>query len=285
MPNIDIEYLRQWIGKVESAADCITSVPVRALAATLDLPDINGRPGDRLPPMWHILFFLPLNKRSELNRNGHPRLGAFMPPISLPRRMYAGGRMQFHSDLKIGDEISRQSRITDVSFKQGRTGPLVFLQLRHEINNADGLAITETQDIVYRADPGPDSAEPSYQAAPVNEQWLRELTTDPIMLFRFSALTFNGHRIHYDHPYTVGEEGYPGLIVHGPLLAILLLDLLHRYMPGSRVEEFRFRALKPVFDSIPFFLCGVPADNDRVVNLWIRDAQGMLCLEASAVVA
>ena len=141
------------------------------------------------------------------------------------------------------------------------------------------------QDIVYRAKPGPDSAEPSYQTAPVSEKWLREMTTDPVMLFRFSALTFNGHRIHYDHPYTLGEEGYPGLVVHGPLLAILLLDLMHQYMPGARIQEFRFRALKPVFDSIAFFLCGVPVDDNNVINLWVRDAQGMLCLEATAVVA
>lgn len=285
MASIDIEYLRQWIGKAESAADCVTPVPVRALAATLDLPDTIYRTDDRLPPMWHILFFLSLCKRSELDRNGHPRLGDFMPPIPLPRRMYAGGSMQFHADLRIGESISRQTRITDVNVKQGRSGPLVFLQLRHEISNADGLAITETQDIVYREKSAPDNPAPSYQAAPVNEKWLRELTTDPIMLFRFSALTFNGHRIHYDHPYTVGEEGYPGLIVHGPLLAILLLDLLHRYMPGSQVRDYRFRALKPVFDSIPFYLCGVPADDGKVINLWVRDAQGMLCLGASALVA
>lgn len=285
MAMVDIEYLRQWIGKVENATDRVTPVPVKAMKATLNQKDITVRSGDKLPPMWHILYFLPVCRQSELSQNGHSKTGNFMPPVPLPRRMYAGGRMSFHRPLQVDKEISRKSVIADVSFKQGRTGPLVFLKINHEISNADGLAITEEQDIVYRREPVPGEPVSSYQSAPGGEEWLREMSTDPVMLFRFSALTFNGHRIHFDQPYTTGVEGYPGLVVHGPLLAILLLDLLQQHLPDAQVREFRFRSMKPLFDTVPFLLCGSPSGDRRVIHLWVRDPEGHLCLDASATIA
>ena len=285
MVNIDIEYLQQWIGKVESATDFVSPVPVRALRATLDREAITVLPGDQLPPMWHILYFLPLCNQSELAENGHPELGDFMPPIPLPRRMYAGGRIRFHRPLQVGDNMVRKSDIADLSFKQGRSGPLIFLKVKHEVSNDGGLALTEEQDIVYRRQPGSGDPLPGYQAAPANGQWQREMTAGPVLLFRFSALTFNGHRIHYDYPYTTGTGGYPGLVVHGPLLAILLLELLQQQMPNANVKEFRYRAMKPVFAGSPFFLCGAPADDIGGINLWARDADGHVCVAASVMLA
>ena len=281
MASIDIDHLRHWIGKTESADDHVTPVPVAALYATLDLDTAMSQPGDPLPPLWHWLYFLPIHRQSALSQNGHPQLGDFMPPIPLQRRMYAGGRLQFHLPLQVGDAINRTSTIADVSFKQGRTGPLVILKISHAISNRQGLTITEEQDIVYRSDPGAGSPAPSYQSAPAQQTWQREMTTDPVLLFRFSALTFNGHRIHYDYPYVTGVEGYPDLVVHGPLLAVLLLDLLRRHMPEAQLLEFSFRALKPVFNTAPFYLCGAVAEHQRV-HLWVKDTDGMLCFDAAA---
>ena len=285
MDSIDIDYLRKWIGKSESAIDQVTPVPIKALQATLNRQEIVCRSGDYLPPMWHILYFLPISRQSDLSPNGHPHMGDFMPPVSLPRRMYAGGRMQFHQPLQVGDRITRNSTVTDVSFKQGRTGPLVFLKITHEISNDKGIAITEEQDIVYRQEPDPGAPAPSYQSAPQGGEWQREMQAGPVMLFRFSALTFNGHRIHYDYPYTTVVEAYPGLVVHGPLLAILLLELLHQQLPGPQLLEFHFQALKPVFAGEQFFLCGAPVPDRRLMNMWISDNEGHLCLQAAATLA
>lgn len=282
---VDIEHLRQWIGRYESATDQITPVPIKALQASLDREDIACRTGDNLPPMWHILYFLPISKQSDLGANGHPKPGDFMPPIPLPRRMYAGSRMLFHKSLQVGDDISRKSIIADITFKQGRSGPLVFLKLNHEISVNNQLALVEEQEIVYRRAHEAGDPLPSYRLAPTNDEWRHEVTADPVMLFRFSALTFNGHRIHYDYPYTTDVEGYPGLVVHGPLLAILLLELLHRQLPGAQVREYRFQALKPVFTAEPFFLCGTRGDVGGVINLWVSDTDGHLCLQASAMLA
>jgi len=285
MAMVETEYLRQWIGKVECNSDCVTAVPVMALKATLDQSDITVQTGDLLPPMWHILYFLPICRQSELSQNGHPKTGGFIPPIPLPLRMYAGGRIWFHQPLRVSEQITRKSTIADVSFRQGRTGPLVFVKINHEICNARGLAVSEDQDIVYRQKSTVDYPVPEYQQAPESEAWSREVSADAVTLFRFSALTFNSHRIHYDHPYTTGDEGYPGLIVHGPLLVILLLDLLHQHVPDAQLREFRFKAVKPIFASNPFVLCGSNEGGDRVVHLWVRDSKGHLCLDASAMLA
>jgi len=281
MAAIDIENLKRWIGRSVAVTDSVTPVPVAALRATLDLDQGTPGAGEPLPLPWQWLYFLPIHRQSALSENGHPRLGNFMPPVPLPRRMYAGGHLHMYQPLRVGDEIQRISTIADVSFKQGNSGPLVFLQIRHEISNQQGLAITETQDIVYRGETRPG---PAAQAAPATQQWLREVSVDPILLFRFSALTFNGHRIHYDYPYVTGVEGYPGLVVHGPLLAVLLLDLVRRQLPAAQVIEFSFRALHPVFNMAPFYLCG-GLDGLQTASLWVRNADGMLCFSATARLA
>ena len=274
---MDIVHLREWIGRTESASDVLTSTPAAALAATLDRDDPLPRPGDVLPPLWHWLYFLPLHRRSVLGPDGHARRGGFLPPVSLPRRMWAGGRCEFHRPLRIGVAVSRTSRISDVTCKEGRSGPLVFVVVRHEIHDAEGLALVEEQDIVYRGD-APSMSAPSQ--APASSVWERGICPDDVLLFRYSALTFNAHRIHYDRRYATEVEGYPGLVVHGPLIATLLLDLLRRNLPGGNVRHFNFRAISPLFDTGSFSVCGQPGQ-DRI-RLWAKNEQESLAMEASA---
>ena len=212
--------------------------------------------------------------------DGHARRGGFLPPVPLPRRMWAGGRFEFHQPLHIGERISRVSRVADVTHKQGRTGELVFVLVRHEISGAEGPAVVEEQDLVYRDHSGSALAPP---AAPSSHGWERILRADDVLLFRYSALTFNGHRIHYDRRHATETEGYPGLVVHGPLIATLLVDLLRRNLPVKNISRFSFRAVRPLFDTAPFSICGQP-EGDRV-RLWAKNESGGLVMDASAVLA
>jgi len=281
--TVNIDHLRQWQGRTESRPDVITLTPVAALSATLDREDPPPQAGDALPPLWHWLYFLPIYRQSEVGDDGHPRRGGFLPPVPLPRRMWAGSRLQFHHPLRVGDAISRVSAIVDVSHKEGRSGPLVFVLVRHEISNAAGVALSEEHDIVYRDNPRPGEPAPKRQVAPGDHAWSREIRPDVVLLSRFSALTFNGHRIHYDRPYATAVEGYPGLVVHGPLVATLLMDLLRHNLPDARVASFAFRAVRPLFDIAPFSLCGKVEADGKTVKLWAKDAEGSLTMDATAV--
>ena len=278
---IDIEHLRSWIGREEVAEDVITPAPVAALTATLDRDDPKPRPGDELPPLWHWLYFLPTVRQSELALDGHPKRGGFLPPVPLPRRMWAGARFEFHRPLHIGESIVRKSTIADVSTKDSRVGPLIFVLVRHEIAGPAGLALVEEHDIVYRQAPGPSEMAPQPAAAPTGASWRRDIRIDEVMLFRYSALIFVGHRIHYDRRYATEVEGYPGLVVHGPLIATLLADLLRRHS-NAPLKSLRFRAISPLFDNAPFAVCGMPEPNGRA-NLWAQTAEGHLAMTAEAV--
>jgi 3-methylfumaryl-CoA hydratase len=271
--------IAEWIGKTESRSDTVTAGPIAALSATLDREDPPPQQGDVLPPLWHWLYFLDRHRQSELGPDGHGRRGGFLPPIPLPRRMWAGGRFEFRHPLRVGEEITRMSRIVDIKEKSGRSGPLVFILVRHEISNAEGLAFTEEHDIVYR-DHGPVGPA---QPAPADGVWERTSVPDDVLLFRYSALTFNGHRIHYDRRYATEVEGYPGLVVHGPLLATLLMDLLRRNEPRANVTRFSFRAVGPLFDTGPFRVCGKP--EGKSIALWAKDAAGNLAMTAAAETA
>lgn len=282
--TLDIEHLRGWIGRSETVSDVVTVTPLQALTATLDRDDAPQRPGDPIPPCWHWLYFLPVHRQSEIGPDGHPKRGGFLPPVPLPRRMWAGSRIEFAEPLRVGQAISRTSRIDDVRLKEGRTGPLVFVNVHHEISAEGRVAVVDEHHIVYRENPRPDEAAPANVAAPNDESWSRGIAPDDVLLFRYSALTFNGHRIHYDRRYVTTVEGYPGLIVHGPLIATLLLDLLRRELPQARVTAFTFRAVKPLFDIAAFEVCG-RQDGDRTVKLWARSAEGHLAMDASATLA
>ena len=277
--TLDIDHLRSWIGRQEVLQDSISTFPLAALAATLDRDDPEPRPGDALPPLWHWLYFLPRARQSQLGPDGHPRRGGFLPPVDLPRRMWAGGRLTFPGTLRVGEPIIRTSTVADVSMKEGRSGRLVFVLVRHDISGPDGVAITEEHDIVYRDPPAPGEPPPAPRPAPDDAGWRRDIVPDAVLLFRYSALTFNGHRIHYDRRYVTEEEGYPGLVVHGPLLATLLADLVRRHS-ARRLAAFRFRAASPVFDLAPFAVCGrAEADGAK---LWVRRDDGALAMQAEA---
>jgi 3-methylfumaryl-CoA hydratase len=279
--SIDINHLRSWIGRKDSAEDTITPFPVAALAATLDRDDPEPRPGDALPPLWHWLYFLPIARHSELAEDGHLKRGGFLPPVPLPRRMFAGARMQFRKPLRVGEAINRKSTIADVSMKEGRSGPLIFVTVRHDISGPAGLALTEEHDIVYRGEPTRLGMPPPGPAAPTGAVWMREIHADPVMLFRYSALIFIAHRIHYDWRYVTEVEGYPGLLVHGPLIATLLADLFRRHS-AAPLQSFGFRAVSPLFDAAPFSVCGRPESETRV-SLWAQNAHGELAMKAEAV--
>lgn len=279
-----IDEWRDWIGATVIADDVVAAAPARALAATLDR-DCEFSSGHSLPPPWHWLYFLSMSPLADTGPDGHPRRGEFLPPVPLPRRMWAGSRMEFFAPLCVGDAVRRVSRIADVSTKEGRTGTLVFVTVRHEIANAQRPLLVDEHDIVYRDLPRSGESAPPPKMAPLDHTWAREIRPDPVLLFRYSALSFNSHRIHYDHPYVTAVEGYPGLVVHGPLLATLLLDLLLRQRPQARVTRFEFRAIRPLFDTAPFAVCGRPESGGRDVALWAKDVDGRLCMEATASIA
>ena len=281
---VDIEHLRGWIGRSETLTDRVTPAPLRALTATLDRGDAPQQPGEAIPPCWHWLYFLPMARQSEIGADGHPKRGGFLPPVPLPRRMWAGSRMRLPLPLRVGQAIERRSRIQDVRLKEGRSGPLVFVKLRHEVRADGALAIDEEHDIVYRHNPQPGEPAPAAVPAPGDARWTRRIEPDDVLLFRYSALTFNSHRIHYDRKYATEVEGYPGLVVHGPLIATLLLDLLRRELPEATVAHFEFRAMKPIFDIAPFHVCG-RRDGAHAVKLWARTPDGHLAMDATATLA
>ena len=280
--------LQDWIGRSETTADIATATPCAALSATLDQSDIT-RPaaGTPLPCLWHWLYFLPVVAQSDIGPDGHAKRGGFMPPVPLPRRMWAGSDFEFHAPLLVGDALHRTSTIMDVKEKSGRSGSLIFVKVRHEIrrNGSVDVALTEHHNIVYRAAPMPGDLIPPPQAAPAESAWKRSVVPSDVLLFRYSALTFNGHRIHYDRKYVTEVEGYPGLVVHGPLIATLLMDLLRRQMPDARVLRFEFKAVRPTFDTRPFSIHGQPSPDGKTIRLWGRDHEGWLTMDATATLA
>ncbi|MDP6707539.1 MAG: MaoC family dehydratase N-terminal domain-containing protein [Alphaproteobacteria bacterium] len=272
---------RDWIGKRETAEDIASLVPVRGLLATLDDAETNLAEGDPLPPLWHWLYFLEQAPARGIDLDGHAKRGGFMPPVMLPRRMFAGASLNFEAPIPIGARITRESEIVGAEAKTGRTGALVFVNVRHRISANGKPALEETQTIVYREEGAPVPAPEvcsEWPAAPAGA-WVREIGPDPVLLFRYSALVFNGHRIHYDRPYTVEEEHYPGLIVHGPLIATQLLDLV-RLNTDRPVESYKFRAIAPIFDTAPYRVVAV-AEGDTV-TLAAERSDGATAMRAEA---
>ena len=278
--TLDLDHLRRWIGRTEETSDVATAAPLACLSATLDRDDPEPQTGDAVPPGGHWLYFLAPARQSDLDENGHAKKGGFLPPVPFERRMWAGGRMKFLKPLCVGDVISKRSEIVDVSLKDGKSGPLVFVLVRHDISGPDGVAIVEEHDIVYRGDaPGDQSSPPTKE--PVSAQWQRVIDPDPVLLFRYSALIFNGHRIHFDRDYVTKQEGYPGLIVHGPLIATLLMDLIRRENNSARITRFDYRARAPIFDLGPFTIAG-EAKGQGEASLWALDQQGRVAMTAEA---
>lgn len=280
-PPPDLTHLRDWIGRQESRTDNLTATPVAALAATLDRDDPLPQAGTALPPLWHWLYFTPLTRHSELGVDGHAKRGGFLPPVPLPRRMWAGGRLDFLQPLRVGETVTRTSTIQDVTVKHGRSGALVFVCVRHEFSNAQGLALSEEHDIVYRDAPAPDAPQPEPTPAPRDEQFSSEIVPDPVLLFRYSALTFNSHRIHYDLPYATEEEGYRGLVVHGPLTATLLLDLAQRHFGDNALTRFDFRGTSPAICGEQLHLALRGDGDDIVLGAFASDGRQVMAASAA----
>lgn len=279
------EQFQDWVGREQSSSNILTSAPMEGLAATLDRDDTRFAVGDAIPALWHWLYFLEPARQSEIAEDGHAKKGGFLPPIPLPRRMWAGSRLRFARPLRVGETITRRSSIKSVTIKQGRSGKLAFVCVVHELSDDSGIVLEEEHDIVYREMPPPNAAPASTKKSEARIDFARTITPSPALLFRYSALTFNAHRIHYDRDYAKNMEHYPGLVVHGPLLATMLLELFSDNYAEAVLSHFEFRALSPVIDNQPFQCCGSKLSEDGTSRLWIVDNAGNLCLEASATVA
>ena len=268
-----------WTPVVTEQADDLVAAPLRRLAALFDHDGAHWVAGE-LPPLAHWLYFLPEAPQSVIGVDGHPARGAALPPIDAPRRMWAGGRVTFHAPLPIGAQAVRRSVVTDVRVKDGRSGRLTFVTVRHEVLVDGAVAVTEEQDLVFRGagNGTPPAAPRDTRVADVR----RDVTCDATALFRFSALTFNAHRIHYDRAYAVEEELYPDLVVHGPYQAMLLADHLLRSRPGARLTRFSFRGARPLFVDRA---AAVNLAGSETVALWTTDQDGCACMEAEAVLA
>ncbi|MEL6977669.1 MAG: acyl-CoA dehydrogenase [Pseudomonadota bacterium] len=264
-----------WIGKSEERRDVIAPWPAEALHAALERPGEPPRKADPLPPLWRWLYFLEARRRGELGRDGHPERGAgLIPPVEQPQRRWVGGRILFERPLKLGANATRLSTVAGLRRIPEREGTSALLTLRHETLTADGLIETEEQDIAFRRDPRPGEAPRAPLAARADESWRRVWTVDATLLFRFSALTFDSARIHYDLDYCREVEGFNGLVVQSSLLAVLMLELTRERGPDRRVRMFEFEAVSPVLHTEAFEVCGAPwEDEDGLgADLWIRAA-------------
>jgi 3-methylfumaryl-CoA hydratase len=276
-----LQKLKDWIGSKEAAVDYVTIPAVHRLSATLDRDDPMPKTGDLLPIGWHSILFPRVVRHSQIGADGHPSRGDFLPPVPLPRRMFAGKRITFLADLQVGDEVRRESTITDINIKQGRSGQMAFVTVKTDISSPRGLAIVEEQDIVYRGEPDKSAPPPAVRPAPGKAVWSRSVTPDPVLLFRYSALTFNGHRIHYDHPYVTGTEGYPDLVMNGGLTTLLVFELARTHATTA-LRHLSSRNVRPLFVNQPFTVCGEPSIDNKTAKLWVVDQDGALALNAEA---
>jgi 3-methylfumaryl-CoA hydratase len=280
----DFAELQKYVGRRMEFEDVITATQVHKLNATLSREETMPRIGDPVPPGWHHIFFPKFPPTHSLGRDGMVPEIDNGPPDPLPIRMFAASRARFHRPLRIGEVARQVSQLASITAKEGRSGRLVFATYQHIISTSQGLATEDEWQIVFlekaaggaRAQGGP---------APAGAMWERTINPTSTMLFRFSAVTFNPHRIHYDHPYTTGTEGYPALVVHGPLTAICLIDLARDNHPGATMTEFEMRAKAPLFAERPFKVAGRPRDGGKICDLWALTPENTVAMEASATFA
>lgn len=258
---------KSWIGRTETYVDAVDAGHIERVALSLDagVPGV----GADVPMLWHWALFIKALPYDQLGEDGHPKRGGFLPPADNRNRMWAGGRLDFLRPLRVGAPARRVSTVAAVIEKQGRTGKLLFVTVKHEYSQGDVPCITEEQDIVYR-EPSPPKLTGT-ESAPVPAQWSETITPTPVSLFRYSAVTYNGHRIHYDEPYATGTEGYSGLVVHGPLIATLMCTAFLRANPGKLATHLSYRGLRPLCAPTPFEVAGACADHGSA-QLWA--AQG-----------
>jgi 3-methylfumaryl-CoA hydratase len=280
--KLDLDHLRQWVGRSTEASDIVTAQLVKGLRATLFQEIGEPKPGDAAPFTAHWCLAQPVFPMSQLGPDGHPTRGGFLPPVPLPRRMWAGGELEFFDTLRVGDEAKRTSRISDVTMKSGSTGVLCFVSVDHIVTSPRGMAIRERQDIVYRDISAVPSGAPAKAAPPSPVAKHREThMADPVLLFRYSALTFNGHRIHYDRDYVTKVEGYPGLIFHGPLQAALIVEFAAKLHNGQPPKKLSYRGVQPLFEGSEFSVNA--NDNTTAMELWTANAAGQPTMKGTAV--
>lgn len=275
------ESLHHWIGRTQEITEELDPRQARLLAATLDQPGERWVKGAALPPLWHWAWFHNAHPTGSLGPDGHAARGEFLPPIALPRRMWAGGRLCFERPVHLGETVTRRSTVVSIDEKEGRSGRLAFVVVRHEFHGPQGLALKEEHDIVYREAPRPGEVLKRGGKPKTDAVWRKTVVADPVLLFRYSAVTFNGHRIHYDVDYCREAEHYPGLVVHGPLMATLMLELLRAQRPDAQVFRFTYRGHAPVFAPARIEVMGRPEGEGRV-QLWIEH-EGAVAMEGEAV--
>jgi len=278
--KLDIDHLRQWIGRSQEASDIVTAQLVKGLRATLFQEVGEPKAGDTAPFTVHWCLAQPVFPMSMLGPDGHPTRGGFLPPVPLPRRMWAGGELQFIDPLRVGDEAKRTSRISDVTVKSGSTGTLCFVAVEHVITTSRGVAIRERHDIVYRDIGGAPAAAPKAPPPPPVAKHRESHVSDPVLLFRYSALTFNGHRIHYDRDYVTKVEGYPGLIFHGPMQAAFIVELAAKLHDGQPPKKLAYRGVQPLFEGTEFSVNA--SDKDGGMELWVANAEGQPTMKGTA---
>ncbi len=281
--NIDIDALRKHIGTKIVEEDVAAQAPLRGLAVTFDRDEQIPGQGESIPPGWHLVYFAQFSRKATLGDDGLPTIGGVLPPMPFPRRMYAGTELTFHHAVRVGDAVRRETEFTDVSLRSGGTGTLIFATQTRRIFTPRGLAIVEQGHTVFREEvkAGEKIATPKRNKPPADTPWLRSITTDPVSLFRYSALTFNPHRIHYDRDYAMRIEGYPGLVVHGPYSQQCLIDLARDQAPGQTLKSFTQRARAPLFDTAPFSIVGRPLDGGKGAELWALTPEGTIAMEVT----
>jgi 3-methylfumaryl-CoA hydratase len=278
--KLDLGHLRQWIGRSAEATDVVTAHLVMGLRATLFQEIGEPRDGDAAPFTVHWCLSQPVFPMSMLGPDGHPTRGGFLPPVPLPRRMWAGGELEFFDPLRVGDAPKRTSRISDVTIKTGSTGTLCFVAVEHVVTTPRGTAIRERQDIVYREMGSPQAAPAKAPPPPPVARHRESHMADPVLLFRYSALTFNGHRIHYDRDYVTKVEGYPGLIFHGPLQAAFIVELAAKLHGGTPPKKLSYRGVQPLFEGSEFFVNA--NDNGAGLELWTANSSGQPTMKGTA---
>ncbi|MGW0087149.1 hypothetical protein [Streptomyces sp. NPDC003393] len=271
MPAALSSYVESWHPEPVTDEDALSPGPAAALSAVLNLPDAAAKTGDALPPLWQWLYFLHWAPQRSLGADGHPRDARFLPPIPFRRRMFAGGRCEITEPLRLGEPAERVSSLAAVTSKRGRSGELLFVTERQELRQNGRTCVIEEQDIVYRSGGSPAPGHPAAlddTVAPEPEgPWHLRLQPDETLLFRFSALTANAHRIHYDTPYCRDVEGYPGLVVHGPLLALLMLELVRGNAPERQVRSLSYRLHRPAFVGEHLLADGTPTDDQVQLHI------------------
>ncbi len=279
---LDLDALRSHIGRRQESNDVVTPGPANLLRLAFARPELEFKDGDALPPGWHILYFLPQHRGADLRPDGSPIDAGVVPPMPLPRRMFAGERLRFVAPIRIGDTVRRETELADISVKSGGTGTLVFATLVNRVHGPRGLAIEEERRTVFREEvkAGERNQAPRREPAPTDVPWRRTITPDEVLLFRFSALTFNSHRIHYDRPWAMDVEGYPGLVVHGPLTSTLLIDFARDSNPGATFRTYTTQARAPLFDTSPFELRGRPTADGRGAEVWAVTPEGTVAMSA-----